>query len=60
LLEPGNNWLYDSVPAGWKEILKPCEEQLLTLSATLNTKAYLPMKGQSGRRWSLLPYKRSK
>jgi len=55
LLEPGNNWLYDSVPAGWKEILKPCEEQLLTLSATLNTKAYLPMKGQIWTALELTP-----
>ena len=45
-VEPGNNWLFYSVPAGWKETLKSCEEQLLTLSTTLNTKTFLPMKEQ--------------
>ena len=36
------NWLYESVPPLWKEIVQPCQEKLLELSAVLSTKAYLP------------------
>uniref|UniRef100_A0A6C0KRG7 Ribonuclease H n=1 Tax=viral metagenome TaxID=1070528 RepID=A0A6C0KRG7_9ZZZZ len=55
LQEPGNNWLFDSVPAGWKETMKPCEEQLLTLSQTLNTKTFLPAKDQIWTALTLTP-----
>ena len=55
LQEPGNNWLFDSVPAGWNEIVKPCEEKLLALSATLNTKTFFPMKDQIWTALSLTP-----
>ena len=36
------NWLYESVPPLWKEIVQPCQEKLLELSSVLSTKAYLP------------------
>ena len=45
------NWLYDSVPAGWKECLAPCKDKLLELSTVLSTKTYLPPKEQI---WSAL------
>ena len=45
-LEPGNtdNWLYTSVPAGWKSTLEPCQEKLLELSTVLAKKEFLPSK----------------
>lgn len=39
-----NNWLYDSVPEGWKACLAPCEDALQNLSAVLSTKTFLPAK----------------
>lgn len=38
------NWLYDSVPANWKDCLLPCKEKLLTLSTILSTKEFFPSK----------------
>jgi len=38
------NWLYDSVPDGWKACLAPCEASLQTLSTFLDTKTFLPAK----------------
>jgi ATP-dependent DNA helicase PIF1 len=38
------NWLYDSVPDGWKACLSPCESILQTLSAFLDTKTFLPKR----------------
>lgn len=55
VLEPGNNWLYDSVPAGWTATLKSCEESLLALSQTLHSKTFLPMKEQIWTALSLTP-----
>jgi len=57
-LEPGapaENWLYESVPAGWKEVLEPCKEKLLELSTTLSTKAYLPRKEEIWAALALTP-----
>jgi len=44
--EPGNvpNWLYDSVPHGWKSSLSSCESALQNLSNVLSTKEFLPAK----------------
>jgi len=39
-----NNWLYDSVPDGWKACLAPCEASLHTLSSALNIKTFLPAR----------------
>jgi ATP-dependent DNA helicase PIF1 len=46
MIEPGSsgNWLYDSAPDGWKEILNPCHEKLLELSQFLSTKTFFPPK----------------
>lgn len=41
---PEENWLYDSVPADWKECLLPCKKRLLTLSNILSTKDFFPSK----------------
>lgn len=38
------NWLYESVPPLWKEVLEPCREKLMELSTVLVTKAFLPPK----------------
>ena len=44
--EPGTqiNWLYDSVPSYWKECLSSCEAKLLSLSAALDQREFLPSK----------------
>ena len=39
-----NNWLWDSIPDGWKDCLLPCRDKLLELSTTLSTKEFLPAK----------------
>jgi ATP-dependent DNA helicase PIF1 len=47
IIEPGavpENWLYDSVPDGWKGILYACHEKLLELSQFLSTKIFFPPK----------------
>ena len=47
VIEPGTvpgNWLYDSVPDGWKGILYACHEKLLELSQFLSTKTFFPPK----------------
>ena len=47
VLEPGapvDNWLYESVPEGWKSVLEPCKTKLLELSTTLSSKSFLPKK----------------
>jgi ATP-dependent DNA helicase PIF1 len=47
VIEPGSvpgNWLYDSVPDGWKGIIYPCHEKLLELSQFLSTKTFFPPK----------------
>lgn len=51
IIEPGSNWLYDSIPDGWKESLSSCQEALLHLSQVLSTKTFLPSKEQI---WSAL------
>ena len=40
--EVEENWLYDSIPNGWKEHL--CKEKLLTISNILSDKEFLPSK----------------
>jgi uracil-DNA glycosylase len=44
--EPGvvPNWLYDSIPDGWKSSLSSCESSLQNLSNVLSTKEFLPAK----------------
>jgi len=44
--EPGivPNWLYDSIPDGWKSCLSSCESALQNLSNVLSTKEFLPAK----------------
>jgi uracil-DNA glycosylase len=44
--EPGivPNWLYDSIPHGWKSCLSSCESALQHLSNVLSTKEFLPAK----------------
>ena len=43
-VEPMDNWLYDSVPADWKNCLSSCEAKLLELSSFLRHKEFLPRK----------------
>ena len=50
-----DNWLYDSVPPGWKDSLLPCREKLLELSNTLATKEYLPGPKNIWRALELTP-----
>lgn len=44
--EPGSqvNWLFESIPEGWKEIMRPCQSALMKLSHTLDGKAFLPSR----------------
>ena len=39
-----DNWLYDSIPIGWKDCLLPCKDTLLKLSTFLNTRDFFPSK----------------
>ena len=39
-----DNWLYNSLPAGWRSTLEPCQEKLLELSTLLAKKEFLPSK----------------
>jgi ATP-dependent DNA helicase PIF1 len=49
------NWLFDSVPAGWKNVLQPCREKLLEISQTLDTKEFLPSRENIWRALELTP-----
>jgi ATP-dependent DNA helicase PIF1 len=53
-LEP-NNWLYNSVPAGWQSTLESCQEKLLELSTLLSKKEFLPSKEHIWRALELTP-----
>jgi ATP-dependent DNA helicase PIF1 len=50
-----NNWLYDSIPDGWKDCLLSCREKLLELSTTLSTKEFLPSRDAIWRALELTP-----
>lgn len=50
-----NNWLYESCPIGWKDVLSPCQEKLLELSNWLNGKTFLPAKENIWRCLELTP-----
>ncbi len=50
-----NNWLYDSIPDGWKDCLLPCREKLLELSNTLRNKEFLPSQDAIWRALELTP-----
>ena len=54
-LEPTNNWLYSSVPAGWRSTLESCQEKLLELSTLLSKKEFLPSKEHIWRALELTP-----
>jgi ATP-dependent DNA helicase PIF1 len=47
------NWLYESVPEGWKACLAPCNAALEHLSNVLATKTFLPAKENI---WSALAF----
>jgi len=49
------NWLYDSVPPGWRNCLSTCQEKLLELSNTLATKEFLPSRAHIWRALELTP-----
>lgn len=53
VMEPGTNWLYESIPSEWKEHLSVCQPKLLELSTVLAGKEFLPPKEQI---WSALEY----
>jgi uracil-DNA glycosylase len=52
---PTDNWLYESVPTGWKTVLEPCKDKLAELSTTLSGKEYLPAKDNIWRALELTP-----
>lgn len=51
-----NNWLWDSIPNGWKDCLLPCRDKLLELSGALSTKEFLPAKENIWRALELTPF----
>jgi len=53
--EPCSNWLYDTVPADWKQCLPSCEGKLLELSQFLSTTSYLPAKDHVWTALALTP-----
>ena len=50
------NWLYDSVPDDWKNILLVCQEKLLELSHVLSTKEFIPSKDHVWAALALTPF----
>jgi ATP-dependent DNA helicase PIF1 len=44
-----DNWLYDTTPSSWKDVLLPCRDKLLEISNTLSTKEFLPSKANIWR-----------
>jgi ATP-dependent DNA helicase PIF1 len=50
-----DNWLYNSVPAGWQSTLESCQEKLLELSTLLSKKEFLPTKENIWRALELTP-----
>jgi ATP-dependent DNA helicase PIF1 len=50
-----DNWLYNSVPAGWRSTLESCQEKLLELSTLLSKKEFLPSKEHIWRALELTP-----
>jgi len=50
-----DNWLYTSVPAGWRSTLEPCQQKLLELSTLLSNKTFLPSKENVWRALALTP-----
>ena len=47
------NWLYDTIPIGWKECFTSKKDKLLELSILLSTKTFLPPREHI---WSALEY----
>jgi len=50
-----NNWLYNSIPAGWRSTLEPCQQKLLELSTLLSNKEFLPSKENIWRALAVTP-----
>lgn len=50
-----NNWLYESIPANWKDSLSFCQNKLLELSTFLTDKEFLPSKENVWRTLELTP-----
>lgn len=50
-----DNWLYNSIPVGWRSTLEPCQQKLLELSAVLSNKTFLPSKENVWRALALTP-----
>jgi len=53
IIGPGQNWLYDSIPAGWD--LECCKEKLGELSTELDTKTFFPPREQIWTALALTP-----
>ena len=53
--ESCHNWLYDTVPADWKNCLLSCEQKLLELSQFLFKKTYLPAQDHVWTALALTP-----
>lgn len=41
-IQPGSNWLYDSLPSTWKDHMNKCQEALVSLSGSLDGSLFLP------------------
>jgi uracil-DNA glycosylase len=50
-----NNWLYNSIPAGWRSTLESCQQKLLELSTLLSNKEFLPSKENVWRALATTP-----
>jgi ATP-dependent DNA helicase PIF1 len=50
-----DNWLYDTIPGGWKNNISSCQEKLLELSNTLAPKDFLPSRECIWRALELTP-----
>lgn len=49
------NWLFDSIPAGWKSVLSAVENKLAELSVTLAEKDFIPRKCDIWKALELTP-----
>jgi len=54
-VEQVSNWLYDSIPDGWKVCLSSYTSELHTLSQTLENKEFLPKREEIWTALSLTP-----
>jgi uracil-DNA glycosylase len=44
IVQPGSNWLYDSLPATWKDHMIECQDALARISGALDQTLFLPRR----------------